>query len=137
MSRRDDIQNILVEIEDYTSEMIQDAAFTLHGKLVADPTEGGTPIDTSYASNKWWFAVGRLPARTADNAPLTTAVRGESSVLTYMLGDGPLFVFNDTDYIEYLNNGSSQQAPAMFVEKATDDMVREINQKYRNNTRVL
>ncbi len=97
----------------------------------------GTPISTSYASNKWWFAVGRLPFRQTDDSSTGTQATASALVFSYVLGDGPLFVFNDTQYIEYLNKGSSQQAPAMFVEKATDEMVREINRKYESKVVIL
>lgn len=133
-TRKQEIANILVQIDNYTSEMMQDATFTLHGKLVEE-----TPVDTSYASNKWWFAVGKLPRRSTGSVSLPAAEAGvartQQAVFTYDLSQGSMFVYNDTTYIEYLNKGSSRQAPAMFVEKETADTVREINSKY--NRKVL
>lgn len=142
--RKAEINRIMVEIEDYTDEVMQDAAFTLHGQLVRDPRMNGgigVPIDTGYASNSTWFAVGVLPARAADtNDPDAAKAKQDQSrvsVFTYTIGDGPLFVYNDTQYIEYLNKGTSTQAPEMFWETATDKMVKEINKKYDAKVRVL
>lgn len=137
-NRKQEINRILVEIENHTSEVMQDAAFTLHGTLVSNPPKG-TPVQTGYASAKWWFAVGALPGRTPDAKPPTPAdiaAAGQqqqtslNAAFNYDPTQGPLFVYNDTQYIEYLNNGSSKQSPAMFVEDAVDQMVRAINRKY-------
>lgn len=142
--RKAEINRIMVEIENYTDEVMQDAAFTLHGQLVRDPRMNGgigVPIDTGYASNSTWFAVGALPPRAADtNDPDAAKAKQDQSrvsVFTYTIGDGPLFVYNDTQYIEILNKGWSKQAPSMFWEAATDKMVKEINKKYNAKVRVL
>ena len=143
-SRSSEINRIMVEIENYTDEVMQDAAFTLHGELVRDPKMNGgigVPIDSGYASARTWFAVGSLPGRSADDGNVNSAESKQgqtrSQVFTYSIGDGPLFVYNDTQYIEALNNGWSQQAPAMFWEAATAKMVREINKKYNAKVKVL
>ena len=143
-SRSSEINRIMVEIENYADEVMQDAAFTLHGELVKDPRANGgigTPVDTSYASSKWWFAVGVLPARAEDDNDVSSAESKQSqsrvSVFTYNIGEGSLFVYNDTQYISRLNNGWSQQAPAMFVEAAVEKMVTAINKKYNAKVKVL
>ena len=143
-SRKDEINRIMVEIEEYTDEVMQDAAFTLHGELVRDPKMNGgigVPIDTGYASAKTWFAVGTLPGRTVDDNDVNSAeskqAQSRGAVFSYSIGNGPLYVYNDTQYIEMLNKGWSQQAPAMFWEAATDKMVRAINKKYNAKVKVL
>jgi len=52
-----------------------------------------TPIDTGYARSRWVY----------DIKEINNEIVG---VIT-----------NDADYIEYLNQGSSKQAPAFFIER--------------------
>lgn len=145
--RQADINRIMLQIDTLAEEVIIDAALTLNGILKDDPRGGtglGTPIDTGYASNKWDFAVTNLPGRIADPQNITledvtaAAIKSSQSqaqLFTYRIGDGPVFVFNDTNYIEYLNNGSSRQAPSMFVEQSADLTARQINRKYNAEVR--
>jgi HK97 gp10 family phage protein len=51
--------------------------------------EDATPVDTGYASSRW-----------------KAEIIGDKAVIT-----------NDAPYIDELNRGSSQQAPAFFIEK--------------------
>ena len=120
MSKR--VDNIMVQLIDYTDEIMQDLAFSIHGQLVDKPPKG-TPIDTGYASSKWWFAVSSLPG--IDGGAENTQV-----VASYTLNDGPIFIYNDTPYISRLNAGWSKQSPAFFVEDAADENVLKIQQKY-------
>lgn len=67
-----------------------------------------TPIDTGYARSRW------------------TSYEVTSFKISFSFANKYLFNFtennhiiaNDADYIQYLNAGSSKQAPAFFVEKA-------------------
>lgn len=124
MSKR--VDNIMVQLLDYTDEIMQDLAFSIHGQLVSNPPKG-TPILTGYASSKWWFAVGSLPV-------LDGGAENTQLIVSYTLNDGPIFIHNDVSYIARLNAGWSKQSPAFFVEDAVDENVLKIQQKY--NARV-
>lgn len=135
--RSDEIKVIMKTLEEMSSEMIQDATLMLHGELVKDPRANGgigTPIDTGYASASWWFATTSLPARQTKNGTVEESLAKQNqskvSILTYSLKDGSTFVYNDTEYIEYLLWGSSKQAPAGFNWDAIDKVTKAINEKY-------
>lgn len=145
MSRKADIKTIMTKMNAAIAEEMQDLTISVHRNLRSEPPKG-TPIDVGYATNKWWFAVNNLPARITDpnvidTSSVSAAESGQqqsmAAVLTYQIGDGPLFVYNDTNYIEYLVHGSSKQSPAGFDERAVAAAVSEINQKYGNKTVIL
>lgn len=130
---KEDVDRIMWNIDKVTNDMMQDFAFTIHGILVGSEW-GGTPVDTGYASAKWWFGVGRLPARTADDNDVSGALdgqtRGFAGLFNYTINEGSIFIYNDTRYIEILNNGSSKKAPAFFIEDAIDKSTIEMQRKY-------
>ena len=75
--------------------------------------KAATPVDTGRARNSWIltdkenrFIDGRL---SVANTNLVGAA-SDSSIT-------PLYITNGTPYIESLNEGSSKQAPARFVEQ--------------------
>jgi len=131
--REDEIKRIMVKMLDISSEAMINTALEAHGTLVSNPPKG-TPIDTSYASSKWWYAVTTLPARTDDDCNVSAAKAKQQqtlqSVLDYDVSQGSIFVFNDTQYIGRLNAGHSKQSPSMFVEDAVDSAVAETNHRY-------
>ena len=86
-----------------------------------------TPIDTGFARANWIPSIGvdnqnlagtkaQADAGTLDRAPQQN---GLAEVATsYTLGQGRVYVSNNVPYITRLNDGSSQQAPAGFVQDA-------------------
>jgi len=73
--------------------------------------KAATPVDTGRARNSWIltekeneFSKGELGGSNLLGAPSEDKVT-------------PLFITNGTPYIESLNEGSSKQAPARFVEQ--------------------
>ena len=133
-SRSKEIDRIMVRLQEVTDEMVIDLAFAIHSTLVNSPPTG-TPIDTGYASAKWWFAVGVLPTRTPDikgdiNGALSQQQATLVTAMNYQVTSGSLFVYNDTKYINRLNHGHSQQSPSFFIENAVDNAVLDIQRKY-------
>lgn len=82
-----------------------------------------TPVDTGNARANWVPSVGS-PAPRGDRAA------GTAAVMAYQLGQGALYVSNGVPYITYLNNGSSRQAPALFVEAAVDVALARVQAKF-------
>lgn len=88
--------------------------------LAEDNLKNATPIDTKNAANNWILTL-RRPYTGVDGSreqPSDTAQRaGEAAVRNYDVGrDGKVYLRNNVFYMKYLNRGSSQQAPAGFVE---------------------
>jgi hypothetical protein len=115
-----------------------------------------TPVDTGFARGHWTPSVGApvtAPARPPKKVVLTPggkvsgtgtvdrkAARSEGSAAraanlakarslseTYKLSMGRPYLSNNVPYIVYLNEGSSAQAGAKFIEKAVDKAVRSFD----------
>lgn len=90
-----------------------------------------TPVDTGFARANWVPSVGSPELTDLDAAAATMAhAAGVAGVLRFKLGDGALWVSNGVSYIQILNYGTSQQAPAMWIEAAVDRAVATISARY-------
>ena len=95
---------------------------TLRNQLIDDPPTG-TPIDTGWASNNWWFSEGG-PANSSDqpSGNIETAMqRIDQDTITISgikIRGQTVHITNNVPYIARLNNGWSQQTPAGFVDRA-------------------
>lgn len=91
-----------------------------------------TPADTGRARSNWNIGIGR-PERGVREpfAPGSKLGIGESQNAQAALAEAQaeiptrrpgqdIYISNNLDYIEQLNDGSSAQAPAMFVEQAVE-----------------
>lgn len=110
---------ILLDLSQVTPVDVGDAVSNWQASLDA-PVE--SPIPAFAASPKgrmrnrvWTHTVPPEVTREA-NAPLVQAA-GEAIIRSSQPGQ-PIFLTNTLNYIEELNQGSSQQAPAGFVDRA-------------------
>jgi hypothetical protein len=100
-------------------------------KIVLDVTANlieTTPVDTGWARANWVPAIGAAyaadlrgvsPTIGAISGADVLQVAGQTAVATgYRIGQGSVFVSNNVPYITRLNDGSSSQAPAGFVQRA-------------------
>lgn len=89
----------------------------------------GTPVDTNHARASWIPAVGspNLVEPVGDDNSI--AEQGVAQVMAYKLAQGTLWLSNIAKYIRRLNEGHSQQAPAMFVELAIARAVQTVKGK--------
>lgn len=89
----------------------------------------GTPVDTGWARANWVPQIGSPYVVEASRDPAGVGSRaaeqqaGIASLFTYRLNRGPIFISNNAPYITRLNDGSSKQSPAGFVQAA---IAREI-----------
>ena len=116
-----------------TEKVVKFVTLEVHANLQSHPTEGGTPIDTGFASASWIPAVGEANlavagSRDAVDKGLSDA--GAAAVLTYRLNQGAVFVSNNVPYILKVNDGWSQQAPAGFVDSAVERAVDETQRQF-------
>lgn len=73
-----------------------------------------TPVDTGFAAGNWQITVGTPAVGTV---AIGSGVAFGGDVLAgYKLDQGSIFLTNNAPYVRRLNAGSSQQAPAGFVE---------------------
>lgn len=105
-------------------ELVQLIAFQALVELVTT-----TPVDTSTALSNWQVAIN-VPVVSAINAyfdgkfgsteaaSVSAAIRAARAELKGVKAGDVVMISNLVDYIEDLNNGSSTQAPAGFVQRA-------------------
>jgi len=123
------IQAQIDAVKDIIAQSVKDdviaLALNIHGRLVDNPPEG-TPVDTGWASANWWLSVGSIPSNN-DGVPSESASvasrqaqqsTGTTSVLSYTMDKGVIYITNHTAYISKLNSGSSKQSPAGFADNA-------------------
>lgn len=105
------------------SNAIRDETITIvlniRNMLISEPPEG-TPVDTGFATNNWWFNEGS-PA----NSPREPGPGGDqriqadtTRIASYTLNGQTLHITNNANYIGILNDGSSSQTPRGFIERA-------------------
>lgn len=79
-----------------------------------------TPVDTGRAKGNWFVSTGSSVRTTSDSRKASTAVTEGNSVIAsaIRISYPTITISNNLPYIEKLNNGHSDQAPAKFVELA-------------------
>lgn len=98
-------------------------ALAIVKQLVAD-----TPVDTSQALSNWRVGTGSTPPAippyyagaqgSTRAASLAAAISAAEAAIAANKSADVLVIFNAVPYIRRLNEGSSRQAPAGFIEKA-------------------
>jgi len=99
------------------SDLLSAAALTVYSDLV-----NTTPVDTGRAKSNWIPSIGS-PVYTTRPATdsLSVILQAQAVFEPDGLPEFPvLYIANSLDYIASLNMGSSQQAPAGFVEMAVN-----------------
>lgn len=77
-----------------------------------------TPVDTGRARYGWYITVNAPSTKTPPEGNYAVPdINNHSNVGTFTVKD-KLYITNNVPYITALNNGSSKQAPARFVENA-------------------
>ena len=75
-----------------------------------------TPVDTGRARANWQIGIGNAAGQTtATDKQAFGSDPPLSPALKQIDGEQVVFITNSLDYIEALENGSSQQAPSGFV----------------------
>lgn len=117
---------------------IADATIELCLEVESNVREA-TPIRTGHAAASWTDSIGDPVSQDADSpgAAAARAAEGRARVLGYQLGMGNLNVGNPTDYIEFLNGGSSDQAPAQFIERGAEQALQTVQTRHDSTRRNL
>jgi hypothetical protein len=96
--------------------------------LAADNVTNATPVDTTNAANNWILSTGS-PYTGVDGSRLapshTAQDAGIKALQGYDVGrDGKIYLRNNVLYLQFLDQGHSQQAPAGFVAAAFQGAAR-------------
>lgn len=111
-------------LDDLASEAAVWLALTIAEDLIRT-----TPVDTSRALSNWLITLGGpsnygtidYAAGNFGNTRWQSVARATARVQSQVVGKVPgqsIFISNVVNYIVALNQGSSKQAPAMFVENS-------------------
>jgi len=107
-----------VDIEPAVSDVLRRVALAVNQTLILS-----TPVDTGRARANWQVSIGTEVDAELDSTDVQGAItRNQGVIKGYR--NGEIIVQNNVSYIGALNNGSSAQAPAGFVEKAIQTGVR-------------
>jgi hypothetical protein len=130
-------ERVTRELEQQISEVMSALAINITSKL-----KEKTPIDTGWARANWIPSVGEpydLDISGDDDLDFESSniasVAGENELINYHIDKGPIFIVNNVPYITFLNEGSSRQAPAGFVQKAIATAIRQTNREVRPRRR--
>lgn len=128
-------KRIKADLTDFTDREVIRYTLNLRNRLIDDPPIG-TPIDTGWASNNWWFSEdGPADSNTESTGNVETAIaRIEQDTMTISgikIRGQTLHITNNVPYIARLNNGWSQQTPLGFVDRAilTAGVMTRMNSK--------
>ena len=100
----------LPETEKALTEILCNRAKAIYKDIVAN-----TPVDTSLAKNNWQIGTS-LTGKTLsiENDPLADL----SKITPASVKGNHIFIENNIPYIEFLENGSSKQAPRGMIRQA-------------------
>lgn len=119
MARDSQVRLVVRSLGRFTTDKVKRIVLDATANLIED-----TPRDTGWARNNWVPEIGPGPddpAGDRDNAGAARVAqqKGIASVAVgYKLGMGIVTITNNVPYIVMLNEGTSQQAPAGFVQAA-------------------
>lgn len=138
MGYKEDIAAAKLQIENVTNDKIIDVTLRIHATLVSNPPKG-TPVDFGWASANWFINVGSPSTANTGNLPKNrpSAVAGReaqqaATVARFVSGynwlssggaNAVVHISNNVPYINRLNTGWSNQAPAGFVDDAVQEAV--------------
>ena len=133
------IRVVLDALEKVATQVIRKLVLDIVANLKRAPSQGGTPVDTGWARANWIPVIGtssRAQTLRPDDEgdaraqAAQVAAQGESAVAaiatSYRVEQGKVVIANNVPYIVRLNEGSSRQAPAGFVQAAIVTAVKAL-----------
>lgn len=142
MAEFDQVDLLIADFDEFSREEVIALALNVEANLRDNPPIG-TPIDTGWASANWVPSVGepyadagiaevRDPTPGQVTARQRVAQQGENEVLSWRLGDGPIFTTNNVPYIGALDAGHSRQSPSGFVLAAIELGIQQTERRPPN-----
>ena len=108
---------IISDLEKTTSDAVKKLTLDVTANLIET-----TPVDTGHARANWVPSIGE-PSR-GEQSSAAAQVSGQAAVATATQIDQPVYVSNNVPYIQKLNEGSSTQAPAGFIQRAVQRAIK-------------
>lgn len=111
-----DILDEIPELDRWVTDQVRETALAALSTIIL-----ATPVVTGRARGNWMVDIGAANERQTDRTGAQAAIsEGASEIGRFKLADPSIVIHNSLPYIGRLNEGSSRQAPAGFVERAVD-----------------
>ena len=116
-------------LEDFIEGAMQRLTLNATSNFIED-----TPVDTGWARANWVPNIGQAfngtagsrEAAESGSVSLSEQQGGIANVtIRYRLQSGPIYISNNVPYITQLNEGTSAQAPAGFVQAGIQRGIRQ------------
>lgn len=114
------MRKVGADIEPAVDDVLRKVALAANQTLIM-----ATPVDTGRARANWQVSINAEVSSELDSTDAQGAITRNKGVIDGYRG-GELIIQNNVSYIGALNNGSSAQAPAGFVEKAIQNAARAV-----------
>lgn len=124
------LATVIAEVNEFIDKTVRRLALDIVASLTAAPSEGGTPVDTGWASSNWIPYIGAAPSAPVGTRPDAGGVASRSvqaahvvGLLSYTHDKGSIVIANNVPYIVLLNDGGKSRAPLGFVQAAISKAV--------------
>lgn len=123
-------RRVINALDRFTEQIVRRIGVNVTAELIR-----ATPVDTGWARANWIPSIAVAFEGNADvTSPEATDVAsaggqqqaGIASLTGYRIDLGTIIIANNVPYIQRLNDGSSAQAPPMFVEMSIERGIRGI-----------
>jgi hypothetical protein len=114
------MRKVAEDIEPATDDVLRKYAVVANQTLIM-----ATPVDTGRARANWQVSVNSAVDAEVDSTDAQGAITRNKGVIDGYRG-GELVIQNNVPYIGALNDGSSAQAPAGFIQKALQNAARAL-----------
>ena len=119
------IRGIIGDLEGAIARVTRKVSLDVTANLVET-----TPVDTGWARANWIPSVGQpseSPVGSKESISVVEQALGKTKVAGFKDISQKVFITNNVPYITDLNDGTSKQAPAGFVQNAiTKAVVRDL-----------
>ena len=115
---RADIERLCQELDASIPKLIKLIALDIANMVVE-----GNPVDTGYSRSQWRIGInapdttvsGTRPRNAKGQYTTITAPQLDITRLSQLSPNDHVFVTNSVDYVQFLEEGTSQQAPNGFI----------------------
>lgn len=118
------VHRVIAAVKRKTGSAVVRVTTAIHARL-----QEANPVDTGFSAANWPVSIG-APDRRVLGSPegvdrAAAAASLAEAAQAYRVEMGSAFISNNTEYIGYLNEGSSDQAAALWIERAIADGLRD------------
>lgn len=126
------LKEVMDDVRNFINNSVSDLAIDLTEEIRAN-----TPVRTGFCQSNWVPTVGSPYKGLAgqkiskdeariDNGPYNAGMR---ALEKYKTSDGTIYLTNNVDYVQVLEEGSSSQAPMGFVKTGIDLSIQGMKYK--------